>query len=185
MRLGLGLHIGTVKSTKMNKTLIVRRNYLHFIKKYQRCGSTLPPGSRACQQPWSIIRCCLCTRVGFWLYFVRFDQGGLAQGSNCQLQHPARPARNTANDAERASGESHVGPCTQVREAAQQRGGARVPVLPRQGRRRGVHWPVQVRCRRWDPEPPPPPSPPTHTHTFLIAALNISVPSSIDYNCST
>jgi small subunit ribosomal protein S11e len=27
---------GTVKSTKMNRTLIVRRNYLHFIKKYQR-----------------------------------------------------------------------------------------------------------------------------------------------------
>jgi len=27
---------GTVRSTKMNKTLIVRRNYLHFIKKYQR-----------------------------------------------------------------------------------------------------------------------------------------------------
>jgi Ribosomal_S17 N-terminal len=29
---------GTVKSTKMNRTLIVRRNYLHFIKKYQRCA---------------------------------------------------------------------------------------------------------------------------------------------------
>jgi len=27
---------GTVRSTKMNRTLIVRRNYLHFIKKYQR-----------------------------------------------------------------------------------------------------------------------------------------------------
>ena len=31
---------GTVKSTKMNRTLIVRRNYLHFIKKYQRCVFT-------------------------------------------------------------------------------------------------------------------------------------------------
>lgn len=30
---------GTVKSTKMNRTLIVRRNYLHFIKKYQRCAA--------------------------------------------------------------------------------------------------------------------------------------------------
>jgi len=27
---------GTCHSAKMNKTLIVRRNYLHFIKKYQR-----------------------------------------------------------------------------------------------------------------------------------------------------
>ncbi|KAK9804877.1 hypothetical protein WJX72_009954 [[Myrmecia] bisecta] len=27
---------GTVKSTKMNRTLIVRRNYLHYIKKYAR-----------------------------------------------------------------------------------------------------------------------------------------------------
>jgi Ribosomal_S17 N-terminal len=32
---------GTVKSTKMNRTLIVRRNYLHFIKKYQRCATQL------------------------------------------------------------------------------------------------------------------------------------------------
>ena len=30
---------GTVKSTKMNKTIIVRRNYFHFIPKYQRCES--------------------------------------------------------------------------------------------------------------------------------------------------
>ena len=27
---------GIVKSTKMNKTIIVRRNYVHFIKKYAR-----------------------------------------------------------------------------------------------------------------------------------------------------
>lgn len=27
---------GTVKSAKMNRTIIVRRDYLHFIKKYQR-----------------------------------------------------------------------------------------------------------------------------------------------------
>jgi small subunit ribosomal protein S11e len=27
---------GTVRSTKMNRTIIVRRNYVHFIKKYQR-----------------------------------------------------------------------------------------------------------------------------------------------------
>ncbi len=27
---------GTVKSTKMNRTIVVRRNYLHYIKKYQR-----------------------------------------------------------------------------------------------------------------------------------------------------
>jgi hypothetical protein len=27
---------GTVKSTKMNRTIIVRRDYLHYIKKYMR-----------------------------------------------------------------------------------------------------------------------------------------------------
>ncbi|DBA88534.1 TPA: 30S ribosomal protein S11, chloroplastic [Trebouxia sp. C0005] len=27
---------GIVKSTKMNKTIIVRRNYVHYIKKYAR-----------------------------------------------------------------------------------------------------------------------------------------------------
>lgn len=27
---------GQVKSTKMNRTIVVRRNYLHYIKKYQR-----------------------------------------------------------------------------------------------------------------------------------------------------
>eukprot|EP01024_Parvocaulis_polyphysoides_P002192 TRINITY_DN1068_c0_g2_i3.p1 TRINITY_DN1068_c0_g2~~TRINITY_DN1068_c0_g2_i3.p1 ORF type:complete len:160 (-),score=15.52 TRINITY_DN1068_c0_g2_i3:205-684(-) len=27
---------GVVKSTKMNKTLVVRRNYVHYIRKYQR-----------------------------------------------------------------------------------------------------------------------------------------------------
>eukprot|EP00210_Caulerpa_lentillifera_P006439 g6151.t1 len=27
---------GTVKSTKMRRTIIVRRNYLHYVKKYQR-----------------------------------------------------------------------------------------------------------------------------------------------------
>jgi len=27
---------GVVKSTKMNRTIIIRRDYLHFIKKYQR-----------------------------------------------------------------------------------------------------------------------------------------------------
>ncbi|KAK9818538.1 hypothetical protein WJX74_000341 [Apatococcus lobatus] len=27
---------GTVRSTKMNRTIIVRRNYVHFIKKYNR-----------------------------------------------------------------------------------------------------------------------------------------------------
>ena len=30
------LFAGTVKSTKMIRTITVRRNYLHFIKKYQR-----------------------------------------------------------------------------------------------------------------------------------------------------
>ena len=30
---------GVVKSTKMNKTIIVRRNYVHYIKKYARCVS--------------------------------------------------------------------------------------------------------------------------------------------------
>jgi len=29
---------GTCHSAKMNRTIIVRRNYLHFIKKYQRYG---------------------------------------------------------------------------------------------------------------------------------------------------
>ena len=32
---------GTVKSTKMTRTIIVRRNYFHFIPKYQRCGGQL------------------------------------------------------------------------------------------------------------------------------------------------
>ncbi len=27
---------GKVKSTKMNRTIVVRRDYLHYIKKYQR-----------------------------------------------------------------------------------------------------------------------------------------------------
>uniref|UniRef100_A0A0E0PDZ3 Uncharacterized protein n=1 Tax=Oryza rufipogon TaxID=4529 RepID=A0A0E0PDZ3_ORYRU len=27
----------------MNRTIIVRRNYLHFVKKYQRQGANLPP----------------------------------------------------------------------------------------------------------------------------------------------
>ena len=27
---------GKVKSTKMNRTIVIRRDYLHFIKKYQR-----------------------------------------------------------------------------------------------------------------------------------------------------
>jgi small subunit ribosomal protein S11e len=27
---------GTVKSTKMHRTIVIRRDYLHFIKKYQR-----------------------------------------------------------------------------------------------------------------------------------------------------
>jgi hypothetical protein len=36
---------GVVKSTKMNRTIIVRRNYFHYIKKYQRCVR-LPLGSR-------------------------------------------------------------------------------------------------------------------------------------------
>ncbi len=29
-------NIGIVKSTKMHRTIIVRRDYLHYIKKYQR-----------------------------------------------------------------------------------------------------------------------------------------------------
>lgn len=28
---------GVVKSTKMNRTIVVRRDYLHYIKKYARC----------------------------------------------------------------------------------------------------------------------------------------------------
>lgn len=32
---------GTCHSTKMNKTIIVRRNYLHYIKKYQRHDSCI------------------------------------------------------------------------------------------------------------------------------------------------
>uniref|UniRef100_A0A0D9ZQK3 Small ribosomal subunit protein uS17 N-terminal domain-containing protein n=1 Tax=Oryza glumipatula TaxID=40148 RepID=A0A0D9ZQK3_9ORYZ len=34
---------GTCHSAKMNRTIIVRRNYLHFVKKYQRQGANLPP----------------------------------------------------------------------------------------------------------------------------------------------
>jgi len=31
-----------VKSTKMNRTIVVRRDYLHYIKKYQvRCGASV------------------------------------------------------------------------------------------------------------------------------------------------
>ena len=33
---------GVVKSTKMTRTIIVRRNYFHYIKKYQRCAPVLP-----------------------------------------------------------------------------------------------------------------------------------------------
>ncbi|XP_050137663.1 uncharacterized protein LOC126614064 [Malus sylvestris] len=47
---------GTCHSAKMNKTIIVRRNYLHYIKKYQRdiptsgsCISMFPcEGRRPC-----------------------------------------------------------------------------------------------------------------------------------------
>lgn len=34
---------GKVKSTKMNRTIVVRRDYLHFIKKYQRCARGREP----------------------------------------------------------------------------------------------------------------------------------------------
>lgn len=35
------LDAGVVKSTKMTRTIVVRRNYLHYVKKYARCmGST-------------------------------------------------------------------------------------------------------------------------------------------------
>jgi hypothetical protein len=30
------LHAGIVKSTKMNRTIVVRRDYLHYVKKYAR-----------------------------------------------------------------------------------------------------------------------------------------------------
>jgi hypothetical protein len=33
---------GTCHSAKMNRTIIVRRNYLHFIKKYQRYSPLIP-----------------------------------------------------------------------------------------------------------------------------------------------
>ena len=32
-----GLSPGVVRSTKMNRTIVVRRDYLHYIKKYARC----------------------------------------------------------------------------------------------------------------------------------------------------
>lgn len=35
-------YAGVVKSTKMNRTIIVRRDYLHFVKKYGRCANLLP-----------------------------------------------------------------------------------------------------------------------------------------------
>ena len=35
------LHAGIVKSTKMTRTIIVRRNYAHFIKKYSRSARHL------------------------------------------------------------------------------------------------------------------------------------------------
>lgn len=68
-----GTRTGTVKSTKMNKTLIVRRNYLHFIKKYQRCARPCRLVPRGCHQPWFITRCCRCTRFGLWLQPFRLD----------------------------------------------------------------------------------------------------------------
>ena len=30
--------IGIVRSTKMNRTIVVRRDYLHYVKKYARCA---------------------------------------------------------------------------------------------------------------------------------------------------
>jgi small subunit ribosomal protein S11e len=29
---------GTVRSAKMKRTIIIRRDYMHYIKKYQRCA---------------------------------------------------------------------------------------------------------------------------------------------------
>jgi hypothetical protein len=33
---GVAADAGVVKSTKMNRTIVVRRDYLHYIKKYAR-----------------------------------------------------------------------------------------------------------------------------------------------------
>jgi hypothetical protein len=33
------LRAGQVKSTKMTRTVVVRRDYLHYIKKYARCAN--------------------------------------------------------------------------------------------------------------------------------------------------
>jgi hypothetical protein len=40
-------HAGTVKSTKMTRTIVVRRDYLHYVKKYARCAAARPPRMRA------------------------------------------------------------------------------------------------------------------------------------------
>ena len=35
---GFFIDVGVVRSTKMNRTIVVRRDYLHFVKKYSRCA---------------------------------------------------------------------------------------------------------------------------------------------------
>lgn len=32
----------------MNKTIVVRRNYLHYVKKYARCDGSSAAGASAC-----------------------------------------------------------------------------------------------------------------------------------------
>ena len=45
---------GTVRSAKMKRTIIIRRDYMHYIKKYQRCVSpprSPPPAARLLRLP--------------------------------------------------------------------------------------------------------------------------------------
>lgn len=78
---------GTCHSAKMNRTIIVRRNYLHFIKKYQRY-STL---SYYCEQFWYICVPQLCKDYLLWLFVTRYEK-----------RHSNIPA--------------HVSPCFRVKE---------------------------------------------------------------------
>lgn len=57
---------GIVKSTKMNKTIIVRRNYVHYIKKYARyvlhlvITAALPCAALVCTSTtWTLDYACL------------------------------------------------------------------------------------------------------------------------------
>jgi hypothetical protein len=41
-------YAGVVKSTKMTRTIVVRRDYLHYIKKYARCDMRTQHQHAAC-----------------------------------------------------------------------------------------------------------------------------------------